>query len=170
MKTEARVIVRLIALWIVLIVSLGMVFWAGQQFAVAMVKIASGNYGDTSCGMGYCPPAMTFTSCIMPPPYPATPMMGEGGAGVVDPGTMTKYNQDYQKYSESYQKACEQDVARQQGSQKNSSITDLAGYSVLLLLGVVVAVTSLMAIRKSEMEAWTLPTKKLAPIGVSFFV
>ena len=152
MTKEPRIIVRLIALWIIFIASVTVVFCGGQHFAVSLVKIASGNYGNTECpaGMGYCPPPPTFTSCIMPPTYP---YMGDPAAQPVDSGTMSKYNQDYQEYNKAYQKACEQDITRQQGSQKNSSITEMAGYAVLLLAGIVAAMVSLMAIKKAEMEA-----------------
>jgi len=137
MTKEPRIIVRLIALWIIFIASVTVVFCGGQHFAVSLVKIAS-------------PPPPTFTSCIMPPTYP---YMGDPAAQPVDSGTMSKYNQDYQEYNKAYQKACEQDITRQQGSQKNSSITEMAGYAVLLLAGIVAAMVSLMAIKKAEMEA-----------------
>ena len=153
MTKEPRIIVRLVALWIIFIASVALVFCSGQQFAIALVKIASGSYDDKGCASGYCPPPMTFTSCILPPPYPMQPQMGESSMMPQDPGAMDKYNQDYQRYAESYQKACQQDVARQQGSQKNSSITEMAGYAVLLLAGIVAAMVSLMAIKKAEMEA-----------------
>ncbi len=155
MTKEPRVVVRLIALWIIFMVAVGLMGWSGQQFAISLVKIASGSYGESGCSGQYCPPAMTFTSCLMAPQYPSVPPMGIGpgeGLAAPDQGAINKYSQDFQDYSKAYQKACEQDVMRSQGMQKSSSVTDIAGYSVLLLLGVIAAVVAWMAIKKSEME------------------
>lgn len=127
-----------------------------------MSRMASGNYGDSSCSSGYCPTPLSLTSCILTPPYPVTSMGMGGGMGSPMMGAPTpapteqdsqaieKYNQDYQKYTQDYQTACKQDVLRQQGQQKNSLIVDLSGYMVALLLTIAAAFISLMAIRKAE--------------------
>lgn len=152
MTKESRVFVRLIALWIIFILSVAVIFWAGQNFAVALVKMVSGSYSSGPMMGGYMP--MTLASCIMMPPYPSGPGMGMGvsmeGAGGPDQASMEKYNAEYQKYTEAYQQACKEDVMRQQGMQKSFSVVDIVGYSVLVLLSGLSAVLSMFAIKRAE--------------------
>lgn len=156
MIKENRLMVRLIALWIIFVASLGLSFWSVENLTMSVVKMANGGYQSPAMavgmGMGY---GTTYSSCLIPPTYPQYPSMGMmPGDNSVDPVTMTKYSKDLEKYNSDYAAACRADVDKQEKTQtkqeKSLSSSDITVYSILSLLGIFSAVLSSMAIRKSE--------------------
>ena len=157
MTKESRIIVRLIATWIIFGASLVLTFWAIQNLTMSVVKLANGGYqvsvtmdkGGMGPGYGYT----SYTSCLMSPMYPSPMGIGAPEADI-EPAAMAKYNSEMAKYNSDYAAACRADVDRQQKTQslqeKSASSSDITVYSIMLLLGIFAAILSIMVIRKSE--------------------
>jgi hypothetical protein len=155
MTKETRLIVRLIALWILFIASLWFLFWSIQNFTMSVVKTNTGGYQQyyTSYGAG------SYGGggyCLQMPSYPSlsSSMMMGAAPSKDDEAKMDKYNQDLQKYNNDWVVACKEDLAKQEKSKEaqeaSNSSTDIVVYSVLSLASLFAASLSLLAIRQTE--------------------
>ena len=134
-------IIRLIALWVIFTLSLGMLFWSTQKLTVAVIKNMTGGYlvyNQNVNGNNYC---------LQYPNYPSMEMN-------VDKNTLEKYNAEMKKYNTDYSKLCQEDLAKQKLSEKNqerfSGLADITQNAVLILLSIATLIISLGAIKKGE--------------------
>lgn len=159
MAKESRIIVRLIALWIIFLFSLGLAFWSVQHLTMAIVKTKLGGYetyysNSGSYGGGY------GTYCLQQPAFPSLSSssmgMGMGMAPLAkeDQDAMDEYNKEMEKYNAQVSVKCKADLEKQENYQrtqdKSSSVTDMATYSILSLFSVYVAIITLMVIKRDE--------------------
>lgn len=151
MINEPRLIIRLIALWIIFVGSLGFFAWALPKLSMAVAKTINHGY-DTY--YGYYPSSYN-NYCLQSPVYPQSPLDS------TDLKVSEKYNQELQKYNEEYTAACKKDLVKsqeaeekQEQSQKDqnkaAAAGDLATYGALSLLSLAAAYISFKMIKKSE--------------------
>jgi hypothetical protein len=150
MIKENRIMVRLIALWVIFILSLMLIIWAVQPFAASIMNSDSMQGDMMGYGGGYYAPYSSLASCILPPAYPGSQGMFPGTEP--DKATLEQYNKDYQKYTQDYQEACAQDVLRQQMSQGNYISMGFSRWWITIFLAAMSAIISLMLIKKTERE------------------
>ncbi len=157
MIKETRLMVRLIGLWIVLLGSLWLLIGSSQGLVTSITKAVNGgyetyygSYGGAYGGNAYC---------LQAPIYPTTQSGMGMGMGIPplpteDKVVLDKYNEDYKKYNSEVEAKCKEDLEKQKKSQENqeksSWMGDIASYSILVLLQLLMAVVSFVAIRKSE--------------------
>ncbi len=144
MIKEIRLIVRLVALWILFIASLGFLYYSVQSLTISIVKTANGGYENYYASGSY------GNYCLQ---YPVQPQCCQGESKE-DKIAIDKYNKDLQKYNNDLEVKCMADLAKQEKSQENqvksSSIGDITSYSILSFLSIVTVIISLLAIRKTE--------------------
>ncbi len=148
MTKEVRLIIRLIALWIVFLTSLSLIVWSVQNLALSVVKNNFGGYENYNfLGAGY------NTYCIIQVTYP-TFSNGMAPLSPEDKVLSDKYSKDLENYNNEVAVACKADLAKQEKSQENqeksASVGDITMYSVASLIAIFSALISLIVIKKSE--------------------
>ncbi|MSU54856.1 MAG: hypothetical protein EXS48_03445 [Candidatus Staskawiczbacteria bacterium] len=156
MTKESRMMVRLVALWIVFIFSLGLAFWSVQHLTMAIVKTKLGGYETYYSNAGSY--AGGYNSyCLQQPAYPSlsSPVgMGMPPLAKEDQDAMDKYNKEMEKYNKEVSTLCKEDLEKQKNYQeaqdKSASVSDMATYSILSLFSICVAIITLMVIKRDE--------------------
>ncbi len=147
MIKEIRLIVRLVALWILFIASLWFLYYSVQSLTVSIVKTVNGGY-ENYYGNSY------GNYCLQYPVQPQCSTCSTPEQSKEDKISIDKYNKDLQEYNNDLKVRCMADLAKQEKSQENqvksSSIGDITSYSILSFLSIVSAIISLLAIRKTE--------------------
>ncbi len=149
MKSEIRVVIRLVALWIIFGVALYYTFWSVAGLATSTAKAMNGGYetyyGSNSYG--------TYSAyCLQAPLYPQT----SGGMMITpeDKAAWDKYNQEQEKYNQEIATKCQEDASKQEVMHYNEAwayaMADIGNYVIASLFSLIVAVMAYMAIRKGE--------------------
>ncbi len=155
MNKEARLIVRLIALWVIFIASLGFAAYAGGRFVTASVQVINKGYEP-----GYSYVSYDSSSCLQMPNTPTLSDM-QTGQTAEDKALTAKYNQDLEKYNSEYRALCEADRQKEEeagkeekaghvNQQRSVAIGDMAAYFILSVLGVAAMHMSFKKIKASE--------------------
>lgn len=150
MIKEAKILVRIIALWIIFLGSLYLTFVAVGNFTTNTITLVGGGY-DFFSGYSYS----NTTNCMTPPLYPSNSY---------DPLSKTeldKYQADQATYNKRTQELCEQDQQKQKESalkseqsqekqNRSNGRSATAREAILLVAGLAVMLLSMKEIRKIE--------------------
>ncbi len=150
MIKEAKVLVRIVALWIIFMGSLYMTFLAVGNFATATITMIGGGYDYYGGYISY-----SATNCMTPPLYPSNSYES------LNKAELDKYQADQAGYNKRTQELCNQDLQKQkenalkseqsQEKQNRSNGTSaVAREAILMVIGFVAISLSLKEIRKIE--------------------
>lgn len=153
---ETRLI-RLIALWIVCIASIGLAVWSAPKLITTLVKATTGGYESTTTqtdmyGMGY---GGYYNPCIPAPIYPPLSVDGmQNKLTAQDKAALDKYNEEMKEYNAKIEVECKADMEKKEMVQKKTKRSlpagDLAFDLMTTLLAAGVAWMSLKEIKKAE--------------------
>jgi len=149
MIKEARVLVRVVALWIIFIGSIYLTFFTVGNFVTTTFTLV--NVGNDP----YATYNNLYTNCLIYPSYPPFPNEE------TNTPQATKYQVDQEAYNKRTQELCEQDQQKQketalkseQAQEKqnqSSSRSAVAREAILMAIGFAVIFISLREIRKIE--------------------
>ena len=140
MKKESRVLVRLIALWIIFMASLGLFIWSAGNLTFSAIKTKLKGYENYSAAYN--------NYCLQ---YPQAPNNYSISG---DQAENDQFKKEMDQYNKEYQNACKLDVAKLQIAQKNqeksASAGDMSMYLVWSFLSLFFALISMVGIKTSE--------------------
>jgi hypothetical protein len=156
MIKEPRLMVRLIALWVIFILVLLFTFWYFGTFVNSVVKMASGGYDSF-----YSYDSSSSTTCLQSPTYPTTLPSSSEEMDAKDKAVVDKYEKDLEQYNKNYSALCQADQEKQKAitdkeervaekQNRSFGISDIASNAALFLLGLVLLLLSMKEIKRVE--------------------
>ena len=156
MIKEARVLVRVVALWIIFVGSIYLTFFTVGNFVTTTFTLVSGGYNP------YPSYSNLSTNCMTPPMYPSTYPPPPNETDRTDElNKLNKYQADQEAYNKRTQELCEQDQQKQkeislkseqtqEKQNQSSSRSSVAREAILMAIGFGVLSISFREIRKIE--------------------